>query len=190
LLAVVHLVLAPILFPLRALNMAIRFGGFIARGAQTFPSGEHAAGKTVVLVGVPDSLTMGYMMLERDLESGPRARTILSVQSSGTYTMKCIDPDTVEVRNPVGALHSPFAALYTDRPFSPGQVLDRDIDRVEVLETTAKGEPSAIRATIRVPASERIWVVWQGKGLVELPAPQPGETKTFQGVDLFEAMQK
>ncbi len=191
-LTVVHFVFAPILFPARSLNMAVSFQRFIERGAKTIPSGERVVNKVFVVVGAADQLTLVYMILERLLDTGPKARTstTLTVETAGTYTVKCIDDDTVEIRNPVGELHSVFAELYTAKSFHPGQVFERDLDRVEILETTDTGEPSAIRATIRVPREDRIWLVWQGAGLVEIPAPRPGDELTFEGVDLLSAMQK
>jgi hypothetical protein len=191
-LVVVHLAIAPLLFPARSLNMALTLGGFVERGAKTFPSGDRVTNKVFVIVGVPDQLMLTFMMLERLVDPGPKARTstTLTVQGAGPYTVKYVDQDTVEIRNPIGELHSPFTAMYTTKPFYAGQVFDRALDRVEILATTSAGEPSAVRATIRVPVDDRIWLVWRDSGLVEIPAPLPGEQLTFQGIDLFSAMQK
>ena len=191
-LVALHFVLAPLLFPLRGLTMALSFGGFIRRGAATIPSGEGTQNKTLVILGVPDSMIVVYMMLDRLLEPGPHVAraTILSVQSSGQYTMRCIDTDTIELENPVGELHSPFVGLYTNKAFFAGQVFDRELDRVEVLAVTDAGEPSALRIHLKLPADSRIWLVWRDKGLVAIEPPRPGETSTFDGVDLFDAMKQ
>jgi len=191
-LVVVHLVLAPLLFPLRSVSAIKGFTTFINRGAASLPSNERSAEKTYVMVSVPDALFIAYVVLERLMAPGPypHGYSELSVQGIGKYTLKCIDEDTVEIANPEGDMHSPFVAAFTDVPFAPGQTFETDVARMEIRETTSKGEPSVLRATIHTPRDERIWLVWKDTGFVEIPAPSPGEETAFEATDIFTAMQK
>ena len=192
LLIVVHLILAPILFPLRSVSSTKGFMKFIDRGAASLPSQDRSGGKTYLMVGVPDALFIAYVFLEKLMVPGPipKAYSALTVQGIGKYTLRCIDADTVDIVNPEGDMHSPFIGAFTDIPFSMGQVFETNIARMEIRETTSKGEPSVIRATIHTPREERIWLVWKDSGFMEIPAPSPGEETAFEATDIFTAMQK
>ena len=187
-LAVVHLVVAPLLLPVRGPQSLAMLERTVARGVRQLPTGPRVEGKTFFFLGVPDPLMVGYMMTERGLVDGPKPKVevILSIESAGTWTAEFTDEDTLVIGNPQGILHSFFAGLYTNKPFARGDVFDTDIERVEVLDLTPSGEPSAIRVTLRVPREQRIWLSFErGKGVVELPAPAPGARLSFEGFDLL-----
>ncbi len=192
LLALAHLVAAPLLLPVRALNASAMFRRFIGRGAASLPARPDVDGKTFVFLGVPDALFVPYMMLERILDGSPHARrgTALSVEPAGPWTADFESEDTLVIQSSSGVLRCAFGPLYGDLPLRVGEVIELPLQRVEVVALTADGAPRTIRVTMLVPRQERVWLVWSGAGFVELPPPKAGDSRRMEGIDLMRLLQE
>ena len=118
----------------------------------------------------------------------PRRASILTTQVVGTATVERTGPDTVVVRNPDGEIGGPLSGVYRSVPLAVGDSVTTDIHRAEVLSLAPSGLPSAVRFTFSEPLASMRWVVWQGRGFVEVPVPATGETRSYASTDLLSAL--
>lgn len=189
-LGVLHLALAPLLLVGRSLNFVQTFQGFVTRGAKSLPAPDPSGDRVTFILGTPDVLVTNYMALEA---APPQARSlprgfILTSQDRGTAVVERVADDAYEIRNDAGENTGVFATVFVDKPFAVGDKWENDVMKAEVLAVGADGFPRSIRFRFADIRSAR-WVVWQGRGFVEVPLLEPGEQRSFPSTPLLEAMQ-
>jgi hypothetical protein len=189
--AVLHLVIAPFLLPLRAYNSVTSMRGLIVRGADSMPSDEGVNGKILMVIGTPDVLMTSYMALERLLDDRPRpAHTIVMTnQDRGMAIVERTGESIYEIRNELGQNGGPFSGVYSDKRVEVGRVYRQLGIDVEVLEVGPDGLPRAIRFTFTEPLDQYRFVVWQGRSFIEVPLLEIGEKRSFESADLLSQLQ-
>ncbi len=189
-LGVFHLGVAPLLLVGRSLNFVTTFQGFVARGAKSLPPPDPSSDRVTFILGTPDVLVTNYMALEA-AKPGVRAMPrgfILTSQDRGTAVVERVADDAYGIRNEAGENTGVFATVFVDKPFAVGDSWENDVMKAEVLTVGADGFPLSIRFRFADIRSAR-WVVWQGRGFVEVPLLELGEQRSFPSTPLLEAMQ-
>jgi hypothetical protein len=192
LLAFVHLIAAPVLLPLRGSLLPGVFESVTARGAASIPSGPRTVGRTLVVLGAPDALFTSISLIRKRLEGGPMpARaTMLTTQLVGASVVERTGPREIVIRNDEGELGGPFSTVFRDTPFRAGDVVTTDLVEARVMSLAPNGLPSAVRFTFTEPLEDLLFVVWQGRSFVEVPAPALREPRSYSSVDLMSFLQK
>jgi len=189
-LAVVHLAIAPLLLPLRGMNMSSLMSRFVGRGAASIPAGPEAA--SIVILGTPDVLMTNYMFVERfygrDVPPPPHIAPVLTVQNDGVATVERTGERTVIVRNERGQNGGPWTVVYRKDAFRAGERFRvRDLE-VEILELGAAGLPTAIQFTFDQPLEDQRWLYWREGEFVPTPVVKVGEQMSFKATPLVEAL--
>ena len=157
---------------------------------KSLPPPDPSSDRVTFILGTPDVLVTNYMALEA-AKPGVRAMPrgfILTSQDRGTAVVERVADDAYEIRNEAGENTGVFATVFVDKPFAVGDSWENDVMKAEVLTVGADGFPRSIRFRFADIRSAR-WVVWQGRGFVEVPLLELGEQRSFPSTPLLEAMQ-
>ncbi len=191
-LAVVHLVLAPLMLPLSTLNFVNTFGAMIERGWATLPVDDALSAQHVVVLSTPDALLTYNMFTLNMLESVPQPLgvAIVSVQDRGAPTLTRTGERTFTVQNPEGQNFGMFTGVFRDSPLEAGARHQTDAMTVTVLATRpADGALLGIEVELRGRPEQVRFLVWQGKiGFEQVTLPAVGESMVLPATPLFEAM--
>ncbi|HTJ82768.1 MAG TPA: hypothetical protein VL400_13695 [Polyangiaceae bacterium] len=191
---VVHLVLAPLLLPLRAENVALSFGGWTKRTTQTLPPPEAVAGRDVIAVVSVDAFLTSIAFLDRYYVEAPRGAApqktrILAIAQSGEATITRDGPNALVVRATRGMYGDLFSTVYSKGTFTKGELRDAGDMRVQILEVDDAGHVLAVRFELTEPLEEKRWVVYEGKRFVEIDPPKEGAPRVVAGTSFMEAIQ-
>lgn len=186
-----HLFLAPLLMPVRALNASKSMSALIARGAASIPSPPDITGKRLVVLSAPDVLVTNFMIIDRYLDDKPKPKQALIVtsQSRGTGKLERVSEQVFIVRNDLGQNVGPFDPVYRDVPLAVGQKFEQSGMIVQVLELTDDGALRALRVEFTDPLSDYVFLAWEGRAFVEAPPVAVGETRDLPSTDLFRQLQ-
>lgn len=185
----VHLLLAPLLLPLREITFPFMIQGLVDRGAASFPDDAAVREQDLVLVAAPDSLFTAYMFLTRQ-QSGapvPRSARILTVQTGGEFTVTRVGEAVIEVENAVGQNGGPFWGLYRDTPYAVGEITRLSDMDAEVLAVD-RGVPTKLRFSLHGALSTKRFMIWQGRSFTPFELPAVGASAHFVTTPLDEAM--
>lgn len=189
---VVHVVLAPLILPLRARTMGQLLHQYIVNSEKTLPAN---VGSTLVVVNAPDPLVAGLggairIYADRSAISG-RLR-LLTIATEGESTAERIDDHTLSLYSPRRFFHDPMSQIFRNpsNPFHVGEVANEAGMRVEVMEVTAEGLPRRIHVRFDEALDDPslVWVTWVGQGFILWKPPAPGEKVTVAPVSLPEAL--
>lgn len=191
-LAVVHLVLAPLLLPLSALNFVNTFRPFILRGLASLPKDASARTQHFVVLSTPDALLTYNMFTLRALEQepGPLEGAIVSVQDRGTPILTRTGDRTFTLKNAEGQNFGMFTSVFRNGPLEVGARRETDVMTVTVKETRpADSALIEIEVELHFPVDQLRFLAWKGKsGFEEVTLPAPGEELTLPAVPLLEAL--
>lgn len=188
-LIVTHLGLAPLLFPLRQIAFPSLICGIVQRGSASFPTDAAIEGQDLILIGTPDQLFTVYMFLDRQKTALPKPRfvRVLTVQTQGTLTLTRVEEDTLDVDNETGQNGGPFWGLYRDTPYRTGDVIELE-EMTAAVREAKDGVPTKLRFTLAGPFSEKRFMIWQGRGFVEIELPPKGASARYEVTPLDQAM--
>ncbi len=182
----VHLVLAPVLLPLRGLAAARLFDRAATAGDTSLPTDASFGGASVVVVGSPDALITSLVFIHRALREdlpSPARSTLLTVQLTGEATVERTGERIIEVTNPTGECGGALSSVYRTRPFREGEATTTDLYRAEVIALTADGLPSKDRFTYYYDPHVLRRFVWKDHGLVEIAPPSMDGARTYPSTD-------
>ncbi len=175
----VHLVLAPLLLPVKVGAFGIAFGVF-ERAAGYAPTDRGLADQHLVWVNGA-TLFSGFVPVLRGVQGGVRPQgqwtlahmmTEMSVERTG--------PRTLVLTAPAGFLATPPEQLVRDVriPFEPGVTRDHAGLAVTVLELVDDGRPRVVRFDFPVVLDDPglRWVVWRETRLHPWAVPAVGES--------------
>jgi hypothetical protein len=188
-LVVFHLVLAPVLLPMRVFGAVQGLQGFVDRGVAGLPRDEAIRQQILFVLTTPDVLMTNFMFAEALLDGKPTPARgyVLSVQERGTAVVERIDERTYVIRNDLGQNGGPFTPVYRTGAIPVHQpVVTMDVT-VEVTAAGPDGLPTEVRYTFEDIDRAR-WVVWQGRGFVEVPTLAIGEARSFESTSFLEAI--
>lgn len=187
LLAVFHLVLAPLLLEARLLTL-----GLLARIGErletSIPKDESIRGKTLVILSSSAELTTFPPWMERQVRDVPRPHRMRVLATCfGDVRAARPGPTTLRVRPEKGFLDSELLRMVRglSRPFRPGDEVVLSDMRVRVVSVTADGRPAEADFTFAVPLEDPslLWTRVQGGGaLVPWSPPAVGESEVLPSV--------
>jgi hypothetical protein len=191
-LLLIHLVLAPLLLPLRALTVGRLTHDYIVNGARSFPE---KVGSTLIVINAPDPLVAGLAgatryYTDRSAISG-RLRQLTTV-ADGETTAERIDDHTLSLSAPGGFFHDQFSQVFRSPsiPFHVGDVVNEKGLRVEIMEVDAAALPRRVQFRFDRPLDdpELVWITWQHQGFIPWKPPAQGEKVTVASANFIEAL--
>ena len=190
-LAVINLVIAPVLLPLRAHGLSY-LNTYIARPEASLPDGPEVAHKTIILLNPATDEYGIYVPFHRRARGGvmpERFRWLANGDSELTVTR--LDERSLKIRPQLGFL--PPGSLWTVRSREKhsfvGETIELTGTRFEVTDVTPDGRPAEIVVRFEHPLeSERyVWMQWDRLEYKPFVPPAPGKTVVVPRVD-FETL--
>jgi hypothetical protein len=176
----VHLVLAPILLPIRAYSVAI-LGNAIAESAGNAPLGDHVADQTVVLVNPPNFFFAHYVALLPAYLGKPAPAQVRSLAPNMGFLVRPIrvtrTDDRTLVYEPEGGFPW-FLARDAAHPLPVGHKVELTGFTAEVLSLTPQSLPAKVAYRFDVPLEDRdlVWLRYEWNRYVPFTPPAVGET--------------
>jgi len=187
LLALLHLVVAPLLLPVRVLTV-----GLVARMGErleaSIPKDPAIRGKTLVILSSAAELTTLPPWMERQVRGLPLPRRMrLLATCFARVRVSRLDATTLRVRPEKGFLDNGFLRMVRglSRPFRPGDEVVLSDVRVRVREVTADGRPAEVDFAFAVPLEDEslLWTRLQAGGaLVPWSPPAQGESQLLPSI--------
>ncbi len=187
LLALLHLVVAPLLLPVRVLSVGL-VAGMGERLAGSIPADPSVPGKTLVILSSAAELTTFPMWMEHQVRGGPLPRRMrLLATCLAPLRVSRLDATTLRVRPEHGFLDNGLLRMVRgpSRPFHPGDEVVLSDMRVRVREVTADGRPAEADFTFAVPLEDDslLWRrVQAGGALVPWSPPASGESQQLPSI--------
>jgi hypothetical protein len=187
LLVVFHLVLAPLLLPLRVWSIGF-IAGMASRLETSIPADESVRGKTLVILSSAAEFTTFPPWMERQDRGLPRPRRMrLLATSMGTLEVTRLDGTTLRIRPDHGFMDHDALRIVRgpSRPFHVGDEVALSDLRVRVREVTPDGRPAVADLSFAVPLedSSLLWTRLQGGGaLIPWSPPAVGESVTLPSI--------
>ncbi len=182
-----HLVLAPVLLPLRAWSTGSMLHDFSERAITSIPKGDAVKGRTLVVVSAPDSVIVS-MTLAAQINQNmplPAELRVLATAVRGTLKVTRVDERTLSVTLSEGFFHEPTASVFRDPSSAPLGVGDRVAVEgmvAEVATLTEDGKlPSRIdfRFDRSLDDPSMVWVFWEKTRFVTFVVPKVGEPRAL-----------
>lgn len=152
-LVILHLVVAPLLMPVRACAYQVLAAASarLDRGLSEAPS---IAEKTVVVLNAPVNILLSYLQIARVWRGAPRPAHLywLSTASSDTEVTRSA-PNELLVRQKQGFLFRPEDTHYRADLHSLGSdtVIERKGMQVQIAESMPDGRPASVRFRFQAP---------------------------------------
>jgi hypothetical protein len=187
LLALAHLVLAPVLLPLRVLTVGLVAGMAQALEA-SIPTDDAIRDQTLVILSSSAELTTLPPWMQRQVLGVRRPRSLRVLASCfGDLRVSRVDARTLRVRPERGFLDNELLRMVRglSRPFRPGDEIALSDVRVRVREVTGDGRPAEVDFTFGVPLEDAslLWMRLQAGGaLAPWPPPAVGESQVLPSV--------
>ncbi len=177
-LAALHLLLAPVLLPVKALHM-VRYHERVARGVASAYVNVVSGDDVVVALNAPDYYFCGLLRSVRHhTERGP-APPLLCLGTGQRVDVRRVDENSIEVRTPAGFLRYGLNELYRSRqnPLAAGTRVETQNVEVEVTSVSESGDPVAATFRFNWPlSSERLrMLAYVGDTFVPVAPPKDGE---------------
>jgi hypothetical protein len=188
-----HLVIAPLLLPLRAYANGAMLHGYVERAIASLPGGHVLEGRTLVVVNAPDPLITTYALGGRYARGGriPAAVRHLAVVLNGSQTIGRPDAQTLSVTLSEGFFHEPMSNLYRNgAPMHVGDRITLDGMVAEVKSLTPDGgRPERVDFHFDRPLDDPslVWIVWHETSFVPLVLPAIGEERALPAIDAGRA---
>jgi hypothetical protein len=187
-LAVLHLVLAPALLPLRILVLAY-VGVMGQRLEAAIPRDDGVREKTLVLLSSSAEMTTFPPWMQRQVEQVPRPRHMWVLASCfGDVYVSRLDGRSLRVRPENGFLDNDSLRLVRgpSRPFRAGDEVQLSGLHVRVREVTPDGRPAVADFTFPVPLEDPS-LIWRrihaGGTLDPWSPPAVGETHRLPAIE-------
>jgi hypothetical protein len=179
-LALMHLVVAPVLAPLRAAGVG-RFSELLLRTDATLPAGPELEDQTLILMNPPLDPFAAYLPIYREAagRQRPRQQLWLATGVSDLF-VTTLDDHRLALRPDGGFLSSSMQLMLRDprRGLGRGEEVQLDGASVRVTELTDDGRPLEVVVrfdrTLRDPSL--VWMRWQHMGYAPFVLPDAGRT--------------
>ncbi len=188
----IHIVLSPLLLPVRARLVGDLLHAFIENGVRTLPTSPEPM---YIVVNAPDPLVAGISAAAHYYtDPSPVTQSLrqLSTVTEGEATLERIDDHPVVMTMSQGVFQDPFSQVFRSPslPFHAGDVTTVKGMRVEILEVGAEGLPRRIQFRFDVPLDDpsMLWVTWVKQGFVPFKPPGQGEKVPVPLVNFVEAL--
>jgi hypothetical protein len=188
----VHLVLAPVLTPLRAASVG-NFSELLRASDQTLPSGPSVTSQTVVLLNPPLDPFAAYLPVYREAagQARPRQQLWLSTGVSDLF-VTTLDRHRLALRPDGGFLASSMQLMLRslEPGFTRGDRVSLDGASVQVTELTHDGRPLQIVVSFERELYDPslVWMRWQHTGYAPFALPAIGKTVVLPKAALFDLL--
>lgn len=190
-LILVHLVLAPVLLPLRSATVD-ELSRLLRRTMVNFPPSPSIEGTTIALLNPPLDPFAAYLPIYREAERLPRPNRFVWL-ASGTSAVRILrlDSHTLSVRPELGYLHHSTQLMLRSpqRRFQLGDRVQLPVASFEIAALTRDGRPAEV--TVRFAQSlddPRLQLFrWDDRSAsyVRLTPPRTGQGATLPGSQLL-----
>jgi hypothetical protein len=190
-----HIVIAPLFYAGRAVQIAHMLHDPIERAAATYPPPQELAGKTLFVVNGPDFLipSFGLVVRERRGEPGPEHIRQLAIAVQGRVLFKRTGERTVEMLLEKGFFADAFSLVF--RKEEPPMALGEQVKLPGMTATVKAYTPDRRRvATVEFELdrsaddASHVWVIWKDTGMEPFPLPAVGEEVELPPVDYQKAL--
>jgi hypothetical protein len=194
-LAIVHLIVGPLLSPVRAYAAVGESGPLLKRAYDSIPSDASIAQRTVVLVNPPFDPFASYFPLSRQAEKRPRPHHLRWLATGATpLRIERTDERTLRIEAKRGWLSTTSERMLRNPERAPAQVGDVvDLSDVSFEVTRViDGRPQAIRVRFEMPLedSRLLWLQWDRdtRGYIPFLPPPIGSSVEVDPVDMWQAL--
>jgi hypothetical protein len=187
----VHVVLAVVLFPMRARGI-VTVREALERADAGVPADAGIAQRTVIYANPPGDPFASYIPIMRADAGRPRpaAQRWLATGLSAVHLTR-LDDTSLRVRPEDGFVASPMERMLRSgkRPLQVGDGVALSDMRVRIAELTADGRPATVTVSFRRPLEDprHLWMRWGDGGYEPFQPPAVGETRVLPAVDLTRA---
>ncbi len=191
-LAAVHLVLAPVLAPLRAASVG-QFSELLRATDETLPRGPGVKEQTVILLNPPLDPFAAYLPVYREASGieRPRQQLWLATGSSDLF-VTTLDEHRIALRPEAGFLSSSTQLMLrsTKSVSSRGEQISLDGANVRVSEVSLDGRPLQIIVSFDRLLTDPglVWMRWQHLGYARFALPAVGSTVVLPKADILDLL--
>lgn len=191
-----HIVVAPLVLPLRAFGTGSMLNDYSERAIGSLPPGDVMAGRTLVVVSAPDSVIVNMAMAGRINRGSayPETMRVLATATQGALEVTRVDERTIGVTLSTGYWQEPTAKVFRDPKRAPLRAGDRVSlagFTVEVMSVTEDGFPRRIDFHFDKPLEDpsMLFIYWNERKFEPLTLPAKGESKELPVVPYSKAVQ-
>jgi hypothetical protein len=184
----VHLILAPLLLPVRAAQMRL-VARTIEFATETLDRAQDLEHRTVVVVNPPIDPFVSYIQAERALRNLPRPLHLYWLASAiAPIRVTRLGPRTLAVEREGGLMTAPVERLYRSSSvdLSTGSEVRLSEMRAEIASTTADGRPLEVRFHFAHDLESRryLFLAWNEGRLLHFELPVENQTVHFPAQDI------
>lgn len=182
----VHLVVAPVLLPVRVMLLD-PYNDVLTQARQAAYAGLRSPAEDVVVLNAPDYYFGTLIVSTRAAQHEPMAlHTRVLYGGFERITVKRLGPRVLSVDAPHGFLESPFDQVYRSlrEPMHPGQGLQLSGAQIVVMRTNSRGEPTLIQLRTAKPLDELRIIAWNGKAYARFQLPPVGGSRLVPKFDI------
>jgi hypothetical protein len=190
----VHLVVAPLLLPLREVQAKVMFKRPVERAAASLPLHDGSDQETFVIVNAPNALIPVFAVTQRVVETGakgPASVRVLGVTLAGTFDVERVDPRTLALVFSEGFPHDPLSHFFRGPqiPFEPGREIAVNGLHVTVESCDRDGNATRVVYRFDVPLDDPklVWLIWERTSFVSFHPPPVGSRETRPAIALMDA---
>jgi hypothetical protein len=188
----IHLVLAPVVLPLRSAHVA-DLNHVLNSADRSLPSSPDVARKSMVLLNPPLDPFAAYLPAYREAAGRVRPKHLLWLATGVTeLTVTGVDSSSFRVRARDGFMSSSSQLMLRDPRHPPrlGETRELGAASIRVLSIMPDGRPREILVRFRQPLAspEFLWMQWQGHGYVPFEPPAVGVSVVVPAVDVAAAL--
>jgi hypothetical protein len=183
-----HLVVAPLALPARALQMGV-YGTALDRAERSLPSDASIVDSTFIILDAPFDMMASYVQPARAARGAPRPKHLQWLATaSSPVTVRGIDEHTLDVEVERGWMHTPLERHYRGDVHSlpRGAEVTLTAFTATVRESTDDGRPRIVRFRFNEPlrAPHHRWLRWDDDRYAAIEPPAPGEVVRFAACEL------
>lgn len=189
-----HIVLAPLLLPVRAVASARAYQAPADLAAATMPADPGAKNATLVVLNAPYVLVPSYAfvtLVETGLGAPARRVRTLGIDVRGTMTVERTSDRELVLTYEEPFPHESFSRVYRSAasPFSVGEetYLEPMTARVEGIDCAGRATRISFRFDTALEDPSLRWVAWDGNGFAPYRPPPIGTSEVRAPVDITGA---
>jgi hypothetical protein len=188
-LVVVHVIAAPLLFPIRASNLD-QLNRWLSRSTAEFPPPGELSQSTIVLLNPPLDPLAAYLPLYFESKHSVRPRRFLWLASGGSAVqVRRLDPQTLSIRPERGYLdHATQLMLRSPaHPLPLGHTVRLEAATLEVTALTSDGRPAEVSVRFEQPLDDPALLLmrWKHDRYVRFAPPRANELAELPPVDFI-----
>jgi hypothetical protein len=187
-----HVLLAPLLLPLRSRSMDA-FAATTDAADDSIPRSPDLARQTLIIPNPPMSAMASYIDLIRITRGEPRpGRVRWLASATAPITLTRTSERVVRVRPRSGFMANWPDRLYRspENPMRKGERVELSDVTIEVIDLTTDGRPAEAELRFHEPLESDAyrWMRWQGARYEPFRPPGVGETVVFPEIDFLKVL--